>query len=109
MFFFSLGCVQDVQEQISTLSLDAGNIHVCALQDGELSCWGGNLNGESTPPQGVFQQVRLGSYHSCARDLQGAISCWGNDTLGQSSPPEVLFVDFDCGGIVAVEFLNLEH
>ena len=74
--------------------------HSCALhEDGTISCWGSNRNGQlgngqsgydanSSVPvlvEGITdaKAVTAGGEHSCAVHEDGAISCWGNNYDGQ--------------------------
>ena len=74
--------------------------HSCALhEDGKISCWGSNRNGQlgngqsgydanSSVPvlvEGITDAtaVTAGEEHSCAVHEDGAISCWGNNYDGQ--------------------------
>ena len=74
--------------------------HSCALhQDGKISCWGRNRNGQlgngqsgddanSSVPVQVkditdAKAVTTGGENSCAVHEDGAISCWGNNYDGQ--------------------------
>lgn len=39
--------------------ISSGELHTCGvLRNGKVSCWGHNDFGESSPPDGIFQQVR---------------------------------------------------
>jgi alpha-tubulin suppressor-like RCC1 family protein len=80
-----------------------GGDHTCAIQDGDVYCWGQNDHGESrgnaggtqmtpqkvatsptTPlPPGGFSQVAAGGEHSCAIG-DGQLWCWGDpEAVGQ--------------------------
>ena len=72
-------------------SIDAGNIHVCALlNSGVVKCWGkgndgrlGDLNSSTTEsPQTVYgistaTAIGLGESHSCAVLDNNYVACWG--------------------------------
>jgi len=76
-----------------------GGTHACAiLDDGQVSCWGGEANllgaGPMDLPNGRAMpiavtgltdaaQVSLGSRHSCARRTDGTVRCWGFGSTGQ--------------------------
>ena len=74
--------------------------HSCALhEDGTISCWGSNRNGQLGNGQSGYEAnssvpvlvegitdakaVTAGGEHSCAVHEDGAISCWGNNYDGQ--------------------------
>ena len=72
--------------------------HSCALhQDGTITCWGNNWNGQlgngaksyfSSLPVGVggitdATAITAGFDHSCALHQTGAVSCWGANSDGQ--------------------------
>jgi alpha-tubulin suppressor-like RCC1 family protein len=73
-----------------------GDSHSCAVVQGEVWCWGGNLygqlgdgtnDGSPTPVQvsGITNaaQVSAGGAVTCAVLSSGAIDCWGADYFGQ--------------------------
>lgn len=92
----------------------AGNWHTCALNNGDVYCWGNNANGQlgngtvenaSTPvlvqpPSGVtFAAPVAGGgvesgttadiAHTCAKTTDNAVYCWGSNAwgaLGDGSP-----------------------
>jgi alpha-tubulin suppressor-like RCC1 family protein len=74
----------------------AGSLHVCALSQGNVFCFGYNGQGElgtnlglstaiPTQVSGVSQAVALSASNefSCALMAQGNIKCWGYNTSGQ--------------------------
>jgi len=66
-------------------SLGAGSIHSCGLDEvGEISCWGGDPEGQTDAPEGSFGALALGHAHSCALDVDGAVHCWGRNDEGQN-------------------------
>jgi hypothetical protein len=46
---------------------------------GQMSCWGDNTFGQSTPPGGIFASVSVGGELSCGARLDGTVSCWGSE------------------------------
>ena len=82
-------------------AITAGVNHSCALhQDGTISCWGDNYNGqlgngqngENAMSSVIPAQVKditdataitAGGGHSCALHEGGTISCWGSNGSGQ--------------------------
>jgi hypothetical protein len=65
--------------------------YTVGYSQGNIECWGQDAYGQSSPPEGIFIDVALGAYHTCALDESGDIECWGQDAYGQSSPPEGTF------------------
>lgn len=77
--------------------ISVGNLHSCAILDtGEVSCWGGNDNGQlgngttttSTEPVSVSGlsaalQLAAGGSHTCALLHHGTVRCWGLNGNGQ--------------------------
>ena len=80
-----------------------GNFHTCAiLDDGTVSCWGWNYNGQlgdgttgttarkKSPTQTLSLgtdrtavAITAGAYHTCALLDDGSVSCWGRNYDGQ--------------------------
>ena len=59
--------------------LEAGVDHVCGLRrDGSIACFGSNLAGQSSPPQGTgYASIASGGRYSCAARPGGRLRCWG--------------------------------
>jgi alpha-tubulin suppressor-like RCC1 family protein len=89
---------------INTINLSkiyAGNIHTCAIADGQVYCWGDNTYGQLglgdtaisarnlspnvVPNLSGITQLAVGEYHTCAlASASGTIKCWGkNSDFGQ--------------------------
>lgn len=76
-------------------TVSAGGGHNCALREdtvlqehhGRLLCWGYNMSGQSTPPDGQFFAVSAGGEHTCAIRGSGEIACWGRNNYGQTNAP----------------------
>lgn len=80
-------------------SLSVGRNHACAVVDGEVWCWGSNqfaaigVTGQScfSDPQFInisgetFEEVGVGSGHTCALSTDGDVFCWGTNDAGQIS------------------------
>jgi hypothetical protein len=82
--------------------VSANGDHSCGVrEDGSVTCWGRDNDGESTPPELSpenfdFAEVSAGLYHTCALVNCyaspgqfcpfGNTHCWGRDTYGQASP-----------------------
>ena len=59
--------------------ISAGLNFTCGLRnDYAIACWGENDAGQSSPPDGRFNEIAAGRKHACALD-DGALICWGRD------------------------------
>jgi len=84
----------------TAVAISAGYQHTCViLDDGSVSCWGRNLNGEigdgstttrNTPTQTsslgtgrTAVAITAGDHHTCAILDNGIVKCWGDTTYGQ--------------------------
>lgn len=85
--------------------------HGCALQKGQVSCWGWNHRGQTgRPPMGEYDGLEsrevaaisglpevttlaTGGSHSCAITRDHAVYCWGSDSDGQLGIGTELFSD----------------
>lgn len=92
----------------TAVAISSGGWHTCAiLDDGSVSCWGSNWDGElgdgsstqrnipaSTASLGEGRhaiEIEAGYYHSCAILDDGSVTCWGSassqfDTTNLTSP-----------------------
>ncbi len=84
--------------------VSAGDGFTCGLStEGELACWGEDLQGQASPPSGHYTTVTAGRAHACALADDGSLACWGRGDEGQCTPPPAAFVqveaghDFTCG------------
>jgi hypothetical protein len=77
----------DLHEIVSTTPLDAefiaiscGLHHACGIRhiDNAPQCWGRNHRGQAAAPELPVIEVALGTYHSCATQLNGTALCWGD-------------------------------
>jgi alpha-tubulin suppressor-like RCC1 family protein len=110
----------------SAVAISALMVHTCAiLDDGSVSCWGGNTDGRlgdgtqvnrNSPTQtsslgsgrtGIA--ITSGHRHSCAILDNGSISCWGDNEYGQLGDgtttdrnTPTLTSSFDSGRMIAV-------
>ena len=91
-----------VQLQERTEFVAAGAFHTCAMSvRDDLFCWGENRDGQLgfriegsqrflTPlqvmnaPEGGFELLSLGSFHSCGVTSRETAWCWGRNTDGQA-------------------------
>lgn len=64
----------------SFVAISGGGDHTCGIVENtlEIECWGSNESGQSNPPPGQFDAVAAGSYHTCARRIDGEVICWGS-------------------------------
>jgi len=84
----------------TAVAISSGGDHTCAiLDDGSVSCWGANNNGQlgdgttnrrysptQTSSLGVGRTavaISSGEYHTCAILDDGSTSCWGRNDYGQ--------------------------
>jgi alpha-tubulin suppressor-like RCC1 family protein len=69
-------------EVMGAYSPSAGSyVHYCALDtEGSIHCWGPHTIGTTTPPEGVFVEIEVGSFHACALDTNGMAQCWGSES-----------------------------
>jgi hypothetical protein len=71
-------------------SVAAGGQHSCAIaDDGMLSCWGSNTNGQSSVSisLGPVLQVAAGAAHTCVIQDDSTVTCWGASSNQQLSLP----------------------
>ena len=104
-------------------SVSVGGAHSCGIKvDDTLACWGANIAwvsstgefglsmssrsvfktryGQADPPEGKFQAIAAGEWHTCGIQTDGRATCWGanndaraythwNDNYyyGQATPP----------------------
>ena len=80
------------QDPYTYTALTAGTAHTCAIDSdgndaqtrGAARCWGSNLEGQSTPPSGIFTAITAGGAHTCGLRSNGTVECWGDNTYGQA-------------------------
>ena len=76
----------------------AGGQHSCQLRsDQTITCWGGNLVGESEAPAGKFTAVSAGAGYSCGIRTDQTITCWGSNWNGESEAPTGKFAAVSAG------------
>lgn len=81
------------------LQIVAGLMQTCALQDGEVYCWGSNgegaLGGGTTSTRlvpvpvaglGPVAALAAGEQQSCALAVTGEVRCWGRDLRALDVP-----------------------
>ena len=71
-------------------AIAAGAQHSLALlNDGTVTAWGNNLEGETNVPPDLTNVVRIaaGYYHNLALKRDGTVVCWGNNTFTECDPP----------------------
>lgn len=71
----------------------------CAVDvDGALACWGRDVEGVITVPEGGgFTAVSVGYGTACALAADGTVVCWGESWAGQADAPEGRFVRISMG------------
>lgn len=92
----SLGAAAFGSSPTPYAAVSAGGQHACAVANGAVSCWGGNLSGQlgdgSTANSGVpiavtgistADSVSAGGSHTCATLADHSVRCWGNNDDGQ--------------------------
>jgi Regulator of chromosome condensation (RCC1) repeat len=78
--------------------ITAGASHTCAMTStGEISCWGSNDDGESTPPPGTYKAVSAGNAFTCAIRSDDTLACWGYEEFGETTPPSGTFTAVSAG------------
>ena len=66
------GVVRESRE-VEFASVSAGGNHTCGVRtDGIVECWGYDVNGAATPPEGAFDSVSAGADHTCGVRTDGA-------------------------------------
>ena len=76
-----------------------GRDHACAIDNGDIICWGNNYQGSTEPPAlSNPAQLALGIIPSCALSENG-VDCWG-DSLGANGacvniPAAIRFGNYD--------------
>ena len=79
-------------------AISAGEDHTCAIRtDSTIECWGADLDGQATPPAGVFTAVSVGDRYTCGLRAEGTVECWGGDWYGQATPPAGVFTAISAG------------
>jgi alpha-tubulin suppressor-like RCC1 family protein len=91
-----LCAVDQCVNKYARMRLSVGVRHACRIEDGELSCWGENRQGqlglgdsnERTSPTRVgdgssWLDVAAAEEHTCAIAAPGRMYCWGNNLSGQ--------------------------
>jgi alpha-tubulin suppressor-like RCC1 family protein len=87
----------------SATQIAVGNDHSCAIQKGQLLCWGSNVYGQlglevsicsnETPKvvpgfDSEVTAVAAGEHHTCAIK-SGVLWCWGRSDFGQVAPGKI--------------------
>jgi len=89
------GTPPTIVPSVSGAKLALGTSHSCALDDGDVVCWGGNgynqlgrefnTGNEPAVVAGLSEVVDLGagSYHNCAVEADREARCWGYGSSGE--------------------------
>lgn len=92
--------------QAATPQIVSGGGANCLLrQDGRVSCWGFDGNGQASPPPGPFEQISLGSSSGCGLRANGQVECWG----GQDVSGPGGFLDVPAGTYTQVDAGDYFH
>ena len=80
-------------------SISAGSDHTCGVgTDGYVGCWGSDLFGKASPPDGEFSFVAAGWSHTCGVRADGTVACWGGgDDAEETMPPRGQFISVSAG------------
>ena len=82
----------------SLRAVSVGGRHACGIDaDAAVNCWGGNVQGQATPPPGRFHAVSSGGRHTCAIAADRLVTCWGETRHGQAATPSGTFSTIDAG------------
>jgi hypothetical protein len=63
--------------------------------DETVACWGH----DAVNPEGLFEQVSSGDFHSCGVLKDKSLKCWGTPGNGQILPPIGKFLQVSCGRV----------
>ena len=80
-------------------SISAGDNHTCGVgTDGYVGCWGNDIFGKASPPDGEFSFVAAGWSHTCGVRADGSVACWGGgDDAEETMPPGGEFISVSAG------------
>ncbi len=100
--------LRSMASSVTTTSLaisavSPGDNNTCAIKrDTEITCWGLNDFGQSSPPGGAFIALSMSSYYGCAIRDDQTVACWGiHDAADQWIPPSGTFTSISAGQSVA--------
>ena len=66
---------------------------MCVGFDHQMQCWGDNNYDQTDVPEGLYREIQLGMYSSCALDMDGKIHCWGRNDENELEHPEGIYVE----------------
>ena len=79
-------------------SISAGHQHACSVgYNGNITCWGRDNFGQSSPQNGAYTEVGSGYQHTCALSTNEQIQCWGRNDDGQTNAPSGSFTHLSVG------------
>ena len=80
------------------VSIGVGGRHACGLRnDGNVACWGDDLQEQATEPADTLGSLAAGGWHTCGIRTDGGITCWGDDSHSQTSAPAGAFTRVTAG------------
>ena len=77
------GTLEETEVTVRPQRFAVGGSHVCVIENGFLSCRGGNERGQSGGDGGSYVAITAGAAHTCALDSGGRAQCWGANEGGQ--------------------------
>lgn len=70
--------LQDDALSTPQATMGAGLYNACALDDGDIECWGNNSTGQVDAPRGPFIGLEVNFWSTCGLTEHGDAICWGD-------------------------------